>query len=490
MIADDHDLIRKSIAQVLSKIGFKEIHECPNGVEAIAMLKTRVVDLVFCDLYMNKASGFQVLEFARNQSTNADVPFIIVTGEAGKDDIVKVANMGAEDYLLKPFQAPDLEAKVDKVLNKYHKPTPLLHKIRRSERALREKDYETALCLVDEALQESPESARAMHLKALIVQEQSGPGAAIRIIKDNIEINPGFVKNYHALADIYLTLDNKPEAIRAMRQELEINPKQPSRQVQLAKLLHKSGDLTGSIEHYRKALLEDGRHGMALYGMGLAYGDSDNYEKAIYYFKRLRRHHPESTKSLEAIVKFALLAKNPRLAEMPLRDEKKNHPKRIDTYLVLAKLYAKTNKNDEGIDIADEALRQDPGNIDALNVKAALLVKNNDMEAAIGTFQEIIKDHPNVTSYLKLAEGLIQMGKEHEAIKNLHAALRFNQQIPQILYWLAICYSRTKQYTKSLITFQRLLNRGMNNKQITEEYTKVKKLVQRRRNTGMRPVAS
>ena len=112
----------------------------------------------------------------------------------------------------------------------------------------------------------------------------------------------------------------------------------------------KTNNFTAAIEHFRQALLENGKMRTALLGMGRCYVNLDNLEKAIYYFKRLRRHHPSSTKPLEAIVKYALEHDSPKQAEITLRNEKKSFPKRLDTYVVLAKFYAATNRNKEGVD--------------------------------------------------------------------------------------------------------------------------------------------
>ncbi|MDQ3232657.1 MAG: response regulator, partial [Pseudobdellovibrionaceae bacterium] len=80
LVADDHDLIRKSIAKALLRLGFSEIIECHNGRDAKTILDSQVVDLVICDLDLNFISGFEVLDHLRNLDTGSDTPFMIVTG--------------------------------------------------------------------------------------------------------------------------------------------------------------------------------------------------------------------------------------------------------------------------------------------------------------------------------------------------------------------------------------------------------------------------
>lgn len=94
--------------------------------------------------------------------------------------------------------------------------------------------------------------------------------------------------------------------------------------------------------------------------MGRAYAANDNLEKSLYYFKRLRRHHPDNTKSLEAIVKYALEAESSRKAEIILVDEKKSFPNRLDTYLILSKLYCTEDDYDKALEVVAEALSKNP----------------------------------------------------------------------------------------------------------------------------------
>ena len=109
LVVDDHELMRKSISKVLRKQRFEEIYECSNGLEAKKILSSKRIDLVICDIYMGKVDGFEVLRSVRNRDAASDIPFIVVSGEASKDDIVKAADLGAEDYLLKPIRKEKLE---------------------------------------------------------------------------------------------------------------------------------------------------------------------------------------------------------------------------------------------------------------------------------------------------------------------------------------------------------------------------------------------
>ncbi len=91
---------------------------------------------------------------------------MVVTGEASKEDIVKAADLGADDYVLKPFQISDIEKKVTSVLIKYHSPPPLLKTIRQGERTMAEGQFQDALKIFEAAERLDPTSARTQHCKA------------------------------------------------------------------------------------------------------------------------------------------------------------------------------------------------------------------------------------------------------------------------------------------------------------------------------------
>lgn len=468
LVVDDHELIRKSIIRVLVKMRFETFYECSNAEEALRIIAAQPLDLVLCDLYLNNGSGFDVIQAIRNSDTRSDIPFIVVTGEAGKDDIVKAADLGVEDYILKPFQANDLEKKVNQVLQKYHSPTPLVANIRMAEKYLLDKDFKEAQKFIENALKLDKNSARAVHVSALVYEQTNQVEKATKILKESIKNNPSYLKNYRALANIFTRMGNLPEAARAMKNELELNPKQPDRQVTLAKILHKTGNLLAAAEHYRQALLEDGKMKLALYGMGKVQAEMDNLEKSIYYFKRLRRHHPGNTRALEAIVQYCLAANQPRMAEHALRDEKKQFPKRTDTHVILAKLYAATDRLDDALNVIQEALAIDPQFVDAWKIRGALLHRKGDLNESLDSYKKAIEIKPEVETYIKVAEVLLDKNAFTEATIVLHTALRSGQNTGQILTVLNYITFKSQQAGKAYFLSQRLIKAGAANAQAAE----------------------
>lgn len=460
MIVDDHDPIRKSIRRVLAGMGFGELIECFDGEEALKLLAKKPVDLLVLDLFMRNVSGFDVLAHIRGRDIGCDVPVIVVTGEASKEEIVKVADMGAEDYVLKPFQAEDLEKKVIKTLDSYYSPSPLLKALRKAERAYMADDFKNAELGFDAAVALDPNSARAAHGKALTLDKLGRTEAAFEVLNETIRKNHSYHRSYGTLADMYLAQNRVSDAIDAMKRELEINPKQPHRQVALAKLLLKEGDAMGAVDHYRIALQEDAKLVPALMGMGHAYAMADNLDKAIYYFKRVRRYQTKSTKALEAAVRYCLAAKDPRKAELLLKDEKSQHPDRTDAYVLLAMLYVRQDREDDAMAVASELLAKDEGNASAMRIKSMIYINRKDFSNAILALQGAAKVAPSADIFGSLGECFLEQNKIPEAIDSLHKALAMNGDNPTVVMALAEAHRKSQQWIKAYYLYKKAAGLG------------------------------
>jgi two-component system chemotaxis response regulator CheY len=481
LIIDDHELMRKSIAKILQKFEFKEVIECFSSSEAIERFSAEVIDLVFCDLYMKGVNGYDVLKAIRNHDANCDVPIIVLTGEAGKDDIVKAADLGVNDYILKPFNPTDVEKKVTSVLTKYHTPTPLLDAVRKAERALLEKDHEKARFFAAEALKMDRHSARALHVLANSYVVKGEIQQAIELLKMNVDANPSFVKSYATLANIYYQSQKITDCVHYLTAELKLHPKQPARQILLAQLLVEQGQHAAAIEHYRLALLENNKQKSALHGMGIAYGESGNLEKALYYFKRARKHHPTSTKSLELIVKYCLQADKARFGENLLKDEKKVAPKRLDTYLVLGRLYTHQELYEEALAITNEALAIQSDYTDGLVFKSQILVKMGQVEEAINVMGKARQIAPNAQIEMSLAALLTTAERYEEAIAVLQACgsnSQNKQHSKEIMRRLGNLMVKTRQYRKANFIFLKLAQALPGNREIDVHIAQLKKAIQ------------
>jgi adenylate cyclase len=112
LLVDDSRLIRMGLRRSLVEIGLSDITEAGDGREAIEMLVREHFDLMLLDMEMPEMNGMEVLAVLRDTPHHPWPPVIVISGGTSLDDAVKCIELGAEDYLSKPFNPVLLRARV------------------------------------------------------------------------------------------------------------------------------------------------------------------------------------------------------------------------------------------------------------------------------------------------------------------------------------------------------------------------------------------
>ena len=116
LVVDDFATMRRIVKGVLKDLGFKNIIEADNGVSALKELKTEEIGLIVCDWNMPKMTGLDLLKTVRSDDKFKEIPFIMVTAEGQKENVVKAIKAGVSNYIVKPFTPETLKEKLEKVL--------------------------------------------------------------------------------------------------------------------------------------------------------------------------------------------------------------------------------------------------------------------------------------------------------------------------------------------------------------------------------------
>lgn len=119
LVIDDEEWLREMVRLALNRRGF-EVVEAENGAEGIEVARRVLPDLVLCDVNMAKVDGYLTLAALRNDPLTATIPFILMTGLADNDGMRHGMELGADDYLPKPFTLDGLFKAVDVRLKKVH----------------------------------------------------------------------------------------------------------------------------------------------------------------------------------------------------------------------------------------------------------------------------------------------------------------------------------------------------------------------------------
>jgi two-component system, chemotaxis family, chemotaxis protein CheY len=124
LVVDDMSTMRRIVKNVLRQIGFSDIVEAENGQEALGKLKSGDFGLVVSDWNMPVMQGIDLLRAVRADPTLKALPFLMVTAEAQKENIIEAVQAGVSNYIVKPFTAEALQEKLEKIFSKLQAAKP------------------------------------------------------------------------------------------------------------------------------------------------------------------------------------------------------------------------------------------------------------------------------------------------------------------------------------------------------------------------------
>jgi two-component system chemotaxis response regulator CheY len=121
LVVDDFSTMRRIVRNLLKELGFTNIQEAEDGVEALAKLRADTFDFVVSDWNMPNMTGIELLRNIRADAKLKHLPVLMVTAEAKKENIIMAAQAGASGYVVKPFTAATLDEKLKKIFQNMNK---------------------------------------------------------------------------------------------------------------------------------------------------------------------------------------------------------------------------------------------------------------------------------------------------------------------------------------------------------------------------------
>jgi two-component system chemotaxis response regulator CheY len=114
LIVDDSAAIRKILQRVLhqAEVPLGHVYEAGDGVEALAVLKEKTVNLIFSDINMPNMDGIQFLTQLKANEAWRHVPVVMITTEGSQAKVMEAAQLGASGYLKKPFTPDQIKDKI------------------------------------------------------------------------------------------------------------------------------------------------------------------------------------------------------------------------------------------------------------------------------------------------------------------------------------------------------------------------------------------
>ena len=115
LIVDDFATMRRILKNILKQLGFKNLVEADDGTTAWEVLEGQKIDLIISDWNMPKMTGLELLKKVRASDTYKGTPFLMVTAEAQKQNVIEAVQAGVSNYVVKPFTAEAISEKLEKI---------------------------------------------------------------------------------------------------------------------------------------------------------------------------------------------------------------------------------------------------------------------------------------------------------------------------------------------------------------------------------------
>lgn len=122
LIVDDFPTMRRIVKTLMRQNGFENFIEADDGAKAYEILKQDpTIEFIVSDWNMPNMTGIEFLKTVRADSKFKHLPFLMVTAEAEKENIIEAVKSGVSNYVVKPFTAQTLGEKMAKILEMYKK---------------------------------------------------------------------------------------------------------------------------------------------------------------------------------------------------------------------------------------------------------------------------------------------------------------------------------------------------------------------------------
>lgn len=118
LVVDDFATMRRIVKNLLKDLGFKNIVEADDGKTALPILQEDKIDFLVTDWNMPGMTGIDLLKEVRADPKLVNLPVLMVTAEAKREQIILAAQAGVNGYVIKPFTAATLKEKIDKIFER------------------------------------------------------------------------------------------------------------------------------------------------------------------------------------------------------------------------------------------------------------------------------------------------------------------------------------------------------------------------------------
>lgn len=288
-IVDGDTYAKSSLRRILLQIGIPEVEQFDNGEAFLRYLENDgKVNLLLIDLMLPKMTGLDVIKSLKNYDQCMDIPVIIVGSQLEKKDLVQAINLGAIDYLIKPFNLKTAQEKVKKAVDFLQKPNVVKKYLDGAVACIKQKRLSEATLIIQALLDKQPNNTRALYYKGYCEVLRGNIESAVAPLRKCIEINASYLRPYSLLFTIHTKLGQTPQAIAIKEKEITENPNDFEEVFKFVLTLRKQNKEDSRIGIWLEHLYRGGfKNAQVYYMLGCLYQQRDERAKALKIFEQL-----------------------------------------------------------------------------------------------------------------------------------------------------------------------------------------------------------
>lgn len=255
LVVDDENNIRSVIRKMLYQMGrFESVMDAADGEEAWGKLRTEHFDLVITDIKMPRLDGVGLLRRCKTDADFKDIPFLIITGEATSSWVAIAGELGAYDYLIKPFSYNVLRSRVEGILERLKSPEEQHYK--KVQELKDAGEWGAALDGIEqwEKLRQLNVKARWIALKGDILLEIGQYRDSAECFEKAMELAPSYLAAYKGYSALQQRLGNTEKAVEILEHVDRISPMDAGRKMDIGRLMLEVGRMEDGKAYLEQAI--------------------------------------------------------------------------------------------------------------------------------------------------------------------------------------------------------------------------------------------
>jgi tetratricopeptide (TPR) repeat protein len=379
LVVEPNANYRTSIRQFFANLKLTKIHYAATSKDALRELHTggRKWGLICSEWALTDQNGIQLCREIRADENFQNVPFILMSVENLRSDVMIAGEMGINGYLLKPFSFEEFTSRIVS-LAKNRVATPQVEKlISAAEELMKQKNFDEAASIFENVITIKPNSARSWHGLGLIALQKGDREKSVKFMLQAVGRNKQYLDAYRSLLQIFEEGENWEDMLKIARILNEESPDNPRYALKVALASLALNNLDEAEAFFRKVIRISPRLAAAYKGLGDVYIRQEDYEAAMENFHKAIDLDPNDVSIINSI----------------------------------AMTYVRIGKTEDGIKQYQAALRLEPENSLLIFNMGYAYERKGDFILAINCYKkasEIDPDFEKAKRFLERVKNLVQ----------------------------------------------------------------------------------